>query len=158
MLITSVIVVAVILFVFLGGIYFGGHKVAINVNVKISQLSKLREMNCIYEEWIKFENNGNYIVDYLNKKNIKNVVVYGGTAMAECLIGKIKNDINILAIMDKDDSLDFGIIPTLKPGKVPLGTDCIIITTIGKFKDISDNLKKYNDVPMIYISDIFRIR
>lgn len=71
MLITSVIVVAVILFVFLGGTYFGGHKVAINVNVKISQLSKLREMNCIYEEWIKFENNGNYIVDYLNKKKYK---------------------------------------------------------------------------------------
>lgn len=145
-----------IMIFFVVGLYCGGKIVAKNVNTSLKQLSKSRQMNSIFEDWIKYENSDNSVIDYLKQKGYSSIVIYGGTAIAECLVGRLQKEIDILAIMDRDSTLDFGNIPTLAPGEVPKGTDCIIVTTIGQFQNIKNDLKKDNDVPMIYIGEIFR--
>lgn len=145
-----------ILFSFIGGLYCGGRIVAINVNVSLKQLSKLRQMNSIYEDWIKYENTGNSLINYFRHNGYNSIVIYGGTAIAECLVGRLQDEISILAVMDRDDSLDFGVIPTLKPGAAPAGAQCIVVTTIGQFQNIKSDLEKSNNIPMIYIEDILK--
>lgn len=145
-----------ILISFIGGLYCGGRIVAKNVNVSLKQLSKLRQMNSIYEDWIKYENTGNSLIKYFKHNGYNSIAIYGGTAIAECLVGRLQDSINILAIMDRDDSLDFGVIPTLKPGAAPVGAEGIVVTTIGQFQNIKSNLEKTNNIPMIYIEDILK--
>lgn len=52
-----------ILISFIGGLYCGGRIVAKDINVRLKQLSKLRQMNSIYEDWIKYENTGNSLIN-----------------------------------------------------------------------------------------------
>ena len=107
---------------------------------------------CYYytlREWIFNKQNGKSIEEYFQNNNIKTVAIYGIGTLGKLLYNDIKNyDIKIQYIIDNScaDIKKYQGVPIikLKDIKLCLNVDAIIITPIGNYIEIIQDIEKYD--------------
>ncbi len=132
---------------FLTGGILGGYKVAELYDKAIKIEEKRAEKNGINFRiscrWIKGYQNCKKIEDYLNKKEIKEVAVYGMGELGKCLIKELETEnIAIKYVIDRNNYRAFGTYLCYSPLDALPEVQAIIITPVSDFDNIARQLKE----------------
>lgn len=106
-------------------------------------------------DWLTNLENGHMIGDYLEKKEYRNVAVYGGRDIGEHLINQLyKTDISVKYIIDKRLFKPKYQIPIYRMDEELPTVDAIIVTPIWDYDNIREELLRKVNYPIISIKDL----
>ncbi len=126
---------------------------------EIYQAYSLAEKNkYIYRvalKWLEREKAGKGIDQYLKKRQIHNVAVYGlgylGKTLVECL--KANGDTNIYGIDNGTVSFNLDIPIYTGDDELP-EADVVIVTALSSYREIEKELIKKTNAPVVSLADI----
>lgn len=109
----------------------------------------------IYNQWLALRQAGLSVSDYLRRKGVKKIAVYGYAEFGTHLLNELKNsDIKVSCIIDRQDKFAFAGIEVIKPSEYRGNADLVIVTSVLHFKEIRDEFAKGCDCPVVSIEDI----
>lgn len=129
-------------------------------NLQISNrekdLQKYIQFYRVLIRWIKSIQEGYSIVDYLNKKGITCVAIYGYSDLGKLLHKELmRSNIRVEAILDKRDIGDaMDGIPVMSPLKYHMKADAILVTAIFYFDEIKQELQNMGFLNVISLEKI----
>lgn len=93
----------------------------------------------IYNQWLGLHHAGFYIADYLKRKGIKRIAVYGYAELGTHLVNELKNtEIEITCLIDQKDRFPYSHIRAIKPDEFEGNVDLIIVTPLMHFGEIKE--------------------
>lgn len=105
-------------------------------------------------QWVKIKQEGKNISDYLLKEGYREVAVYGMCYAGERLVNELDNtDIHVKYGIDKNADSIYSKIEIITVEDVK-HVDAIIVTAITFFDEISEQLRKHIDCPIISLENI----
>lgn len=95
----------------------------------------------VLTNWMDKRNKGKYIYDFLAKKNIHSVAIYGFAELGKLVVDELvsSDDINVCYIMDKR-VINNEKIRVIKPSENNPVVDAVIVTAINSYDIIRDEL------------------
>lgn len=122
---------------------------------RMKDLNKFRKMFFIYDSWIKMLNQEKTITQYLKKKSLKNVAIYGAGYLGKQLYQELKkNNINICYFIDINAANLQMEIPVYLPSDSLAKVDMIIVTLVENEESVEEMLKKKMDTKVKSISQL----
>ena len=116
---------------------------------------KMKEFYDVLVRWAKLHGSGRGIEQYLLKKNIKTVAIYGMKELGELLYDELKkSSIKVLYAIDKDAEYILSDLNVLSPSDSLQDVDAVIVTAIHYFSDIEAGMKARVSCPVISIEDV----
>lgn len=125
--------------------------VAKNKDKSINKYKDYYKLMCV---WANLSNDK--IVDYLQKKYIASVAIYGGRDMGEIMYKQLENSpINVKFFIDKSSySNSFSKLPLYSPDDKIDDADAVIVTPYMEYENIKNVLNKKNNLNVISIKDV----
>ena len=112
-----------------------------------------------FDKWLTESENNNFIREFLQKRNIKRVGVYGYGMLGRHLVFELRqSDISVEWIMDKRGDVISCGYPVLNPDKtgyIP-EVDIIIVTAVADFDEVEAMLYEKADYPVISLMEIVK--
>lgn len=109
----------------------------------------------VFNKWILAIHQGACIADYLTKKGIKNIAIYGMGILGKRLFDELyDSDINITCYIDKKSKKDYNGLSVVNIGDIPLEVDCIIVTPVYYYEEIKVNLSSTTSAKIISLEEI----
>lgn len=106
-------------------------------------------------QWIKIKQEGKSFTEYLKKKNIKTIAIYGMSYMGQSLLAELKDsDIKVLYGIDKMADSIYSDIDVYTPEIQFPKVDGVIVTSVYYFDEIEKILNAKMDCPILSLEDI----
>ena len=110
-----------------------------------------------FDKWMTENENNNFIREFLQKRNLKRVGVYGYGMLGRHLVFELhKSDVRIEWVMDKQgDAISCGF-PVLKPDSIGSVSevDIIIVTAVADADEVEELICEKVDYPVISLLDV----
>lgn len=129
---------------------------------KAQQNNKLLGMITLYDQWMYIKIRNENIVEYLLKKGVKKIAIYGMNYIGNRLYDELKgSEIEILVGIDQNADKILYDIPVFKLNDIELRKyvpqiDMIVITAVFFYQDIKKEIENYYRIPLISMNDILR--
>lgn len=107
------------------------------------------------DKWMELKEKGSSIADYLNRKNIKTVAIYGFAMMGKHVLRELEDSsIEVKYMIDRNTSRHNTPIEIKKPDDKLSYVDAVIVTPILEFSSISKSMKERLDTRYISIEEL----
>lgn len=122
--------------------------------------NRLISIIALYDYWMYLKIRNKNIVEYLIKKGIKKVALYGMNYVGNRLYDELKNsEIKVIVGIDQDAEKILYEIPILKIDDIELRkyiqeVDMIIVTAVAFFREIKQKIERYYPVQVVSMRDI----
>lgn len=138
------------------GYMCAGHKYCLEVEKQRQLAQKHEDLIRLYDIWIMVKQNSNRIDEYLIKKEIHSVVIYGMSYVGIRLYYELKNtDVIVKYGMDMNPRTNVVGIETKPSNYEKEGSvDAIIVTAITSFDSIKEKLSNLGYQNIIAIDEI----
>ena len=122
--------------------YFTGHKYCLLINNLKKENAKNRIIVRLYDVWMMIDAEKKEIGQFLSKKEIKTVVIYGMSFLGIRLYKKLEgSEVNVIYAMDRDPQVELPGIKIYVPGEEKIeDVDAVIVTAITSFDMIKKEL------------------
>lgn len=109
----------------------------------------------IFSEWIRKKQDGICLADYLEKRELKRVAIYGIGFIGERLYDELKNSsIEVVYAIDQNPDMVWSDLEVYSPGEKLPKVDAIIVTPLYYFETIRKSLEGKIDGLIISLEDI----
>ena len=109
----------------------------------------------IYNQWLALRQTGLCVADYLKRKNISRIAIYGYAEFGAHLINELRgSDIQIICLIDQADRYPFAEINVVKPDEFQGNVDLVIVTAILHYSEIEDFLSERVDCSIVSLEDM----
>ena len=126
------------------------------VREKEKKINKYKQYYDTLNYWMETKTSGKEFMNYFQKNNVKNIVIYGmgelGSRLYEQLEGE---DINIFYAIDRNPVSSYANLDVVGEARGEAEkVDLVIVTPIFDFDNIRDELQKYFSCEIISLEDI----
>lgn len=119
------------------------------------ECDKYLEMFLLLDTWLLNRNNEKKISDYLEKKGIQRVAIYGMGYVGKKLYEELSDEhIEIAYLIDKNKNIHIDDKFIKSPDEELDLVDAIIVTAIYDFEEVRDMMEERCSSPIISLSDI----
>lgn len=126
---------------------------AANEHIRI--LSKFQKMFFIYDDWMKLQEQKQYISDYLRKVGICSVAIYGDSYIGKRLHCSLQgNGVEVRYFIDKNADYLEERIPVYLPEEGLPSVDLIIICLVDGTESIREDLSQLSDAKIYSITEL----
>lgn len=140
---------------FAAGAYFMGRKVSKLVNERKKKADSQAATMLFFNRWLSAKQAGKRLEDYFHAKKYKKIMVYGMGYIGERLVDELEDsDIEIAAAMDRDAASIFADVPVIGIEADIPEADCIVVTPVYFYEEISKMLQNKTSCPIVSIKDI----
>lgn len=145
---------------FVLGVILGLKYFSSNMDKQIDEIenkkNKFWKMFLILEDWIKNEQNGKKIEEYLAKQNINTVAIYGMNHIGKLLYHQLKNSgISVkYGIDQRAEAMAEEGLNVYSPQMALEAVDAVIVTVVNDVEEIYTVLNDKTDSLLLSISDI----
>lgn len=109
----------------------------------------------IYSQWLALHQAGMLIADYLKRKNVRKIAIYGYGELGAHLINELKNtEIEIVCLIDQQNKFPFSGIKVVKPDEFDGNVNWVITTPLLHFREIKEYLNKRNSCRIVSLEDV----
>lgn len=109
----------------------------------------------IYNQWLGLHQAGKHISDYLKKKDIRQVAIYGYAELGTHLVNELKNtEINITCLIDQKELFPYSGIRTIQPESFKGDADLVIVTSLVHFNEIREYYRSKNINQLVSLETI----
>lgn len=134
-------------------LYAKRHKKKTNSNSDLAD--KHLQMFLLANYWIGIKQEGKSVAEYLKKRGINEIAVYGMSYLGETLIEELSDtDIKIKYGIDKSADDIYAEIQVVKPIEDLEKVDAVIVTSVAYYKEILEELSLKIDCPIISLETI----
>lgn len=137
------------------GFYLGGKMLVKMINdYKLRMTRNLSNM-MVLNNWLEFVYSGGNIEQYFHSRNYSRIMIYGNGYIGKRLLQALaKTDVEVVAVMDKKALLDGDSIVLGLESDIP-NVDCIVVTPVFYYNEISNELRNKTNIPIIPIEEIW---
>lgn len=129
--------------------------IQVAVNEHIKTLSKFQKMFFVYEDWMKLQEQKQYISDYLRKVEICSVALYGDSYIGKRLYCSLQeNGVEVRYFIDKNANYLEERIPVYLPEEGLPSVDLIIICLVDGTESIREDLSQLSDAKIYSITEL----
>jgi hypothetical protein len=140
---------------FITGFFLGGKMLVEMINEYKEQTNRNLSNMLIMNNWLNFIYSGGKISEFFYRNQYNKIMIYGGGYIGIRLAQALSNtDIDVVAIMDKKVLYNEDISVIGIDASIP-DVDCIVITPVYYYNEITDMLQKKTTIPMISIQLIW---
>ena len=139
------------------GWYFTGHKYCVELENCYNLEKKDREIIRIYDVWMMNHALGRSVGNYLSEQNVRNVAIYGMSALGIRLYYELKNqgDVTVEFAMDQNPQTELPEVTICKLDMEPkVQVDAVIVTAIFSYDAIERDLKKRGYTKIFALDEI----
>lgn len=109
----------------------------------------------LMNQWVKVKQENKSIAEWLEKRGIHTVAIYGMNYVGETLLNELKgSNISVKYGIDKNASQIYAEVDVYSPDETLETVDAVIVTAITYFDEISRNLESKFECPILSIEDI----
>lgn len=128
-------------------------------NTKIELMEKKSEKDLqnmrLFEQWLFIKQDDKSIQDYLKRKGIKTIAIYGMDFVGERLYDELKDTgVEVRYAIDKRGGCLCGDIPVISLEEELEPVDAIVVCAVYYFDEIKENLLTRTDIPVISLETI----
>lgn len=129
--------------------------VRVSEDTHIQLLSKFHKMFFVYDEWLKLQEQGIYIHDYLIRSGIENVAIYADSYIGKRLFQSLrKSGFEVKYFIDKNAAYLKEDIPVCLPDKQLPQADMIIISLVEEVQIIKTELAGISEAEIYGIAEL----
>lgn len=126
---------------------------------KLARQTELAEKHLalymLMNQWVQVKQDGKSLVDYFEKYEYKNIVIYGMNFVGQTLCKELESSsINIKYAIDKNAESIFADCDVVTMEDNLEEADAVIVTPIYYFDEIEEELSEKMDCPIISLEDI----
>lgn len=105
--------------------------------------------------WAEMESSGKKISDYIIQRGYKKVAIYGYGTLGEHLYAVLsKSDVGVACVIDRKADEKINLIEICKPDEIHQNFDAIIVTAIGNYDEIKEEMETKVSCPIISLEDL----
>ena len=131
------------------------HTIEVAADDHIKLLSKFQKMFFVYDDWIRLQENGKYIHEYLKKNGVESVAIYGDSYIGKRLHCNLKkNAVEVRYFIDRNAVYLDEEIPVYIPQAGLPYVDLIIISLVENVEEISKELTALTKGRVCSISEL----
>lgn len=109
----------------------------------------------IYSQWLALHQAGRYVSDYLGKKGIRRIAVYGYAELGNHLINELKGTgVEISCVIDRQDKYPYSGIKVVKPEDFEGDADLVIVTPLTYTEEIKKAVTQKSGCPAAALEDV----
>lgn len=120
-----------------------------------SKEEKFRNYYNLLNTWLTIKNKNRGLEEYFESNNYKKIGIYGMGELGNRLYEELKDSsVEIVYATDKYANNTFSEIEVIEIEKITNDVDVIVVTAVFAMEFITEELKKYVDVPIISLEDV----
>lgn len=105
--------------------------------------------------WMTLRERGISVENFLSKKGMKRIVVYGGGIFGRHLCRELKESgIEVVCIMDRNKDVIVEGLETVEPGRAIEAADAIVVTPFMQYTQIKEQLKEIYSCRLVSIEEV----
>lgn len=109
----------------------------------------------LMNQWLSIKQEGKNVADFLKRKEIKSIAIYGMSYVGERLYDELKDtDIVIKYAIDRNADGIYAEVDIVTPDEKLESVDAIIVTPVYYYKEISCMLMQKTNIKIISLEDI----
>lgn len=123
----------------------------------VSGVRVMFDQMLVWRRWVEVYQKGYHITDYLHKRGVQKVAIYGMADIGIALYNELVNsDIEVLYALDKAKEKSVCDVEVRKPEEIDNKIDIVIVTAVSYFSDIYDYIKEITSgqIKLIGIDEI----
>lgn len=122
----------------------------------IKLLSKFQKMFFVYDNWLKLQEEGRYIHEYLKKCGVRRVAIYGDSYIGKRLYRSLReNGVEVSCFIDRNAAYLEEEIPVYPPQEGLPKVDLIIISLVEAVEAIGKDLAKLSEARICSLAELF---
>lgn len=136
------------------GFIFGGKMLVGMINDYKKRMERNLSNMMLFNDWLETLYSGGSIEQYFHNNGYKRIMIYGNGHIGRRLFQALADsDIEVAAVMDKSASGDEDGMVIGPDSKIP-DVDCIVITPVYFYDDISAMLQEKTNVPVVSMQKV----
>ncbi len=105
--------------------------------------------------WLEIRQEGRSLAEYFEKKEYRNVAIYGMKELGERLYDELKDSaVKVKYCIDKDAKDLYAEVPIYLPEEKVEPVDAVVVTAITSFDDIKSMMSDRVSCPIISLEDV----
>lgn len=129
--------------------------VAMNKEYLVQVLCKNNHHAKIFDKWMTLLEKDIFVDNILSEKGYKSVAVYGMGLLGKHLVKQLcGSKINVKYIIDRNATLSYKNIPFIRIGEQMDKIDAIIVTPVGEYNCIKEELLNYYSCDIVSLQNI----
>lgn len=128
-----------------------------NAEIKLMEKKTEKDLQNIrlLEQWLFIKQDNKLIADYLIRKEIKTIAIYGMDFVGERLYDELKNTgVEVKYAIDRRGGCLCGDIPVISLEEELKPVDVIVVSAVYYFDEIEESLSTRTDIPIISLETI----
>ena len=122
----------------------------------IKLLSKFQKMFFLYDQWLRFQEEGNYIHGYLEKRGVRRVAIYGDSYIGKRLYHSLRdNGMEVRYFIDRNADYLEEEIPVYPPQAGLPEVDLIIISLVEAVEAIREDMTRLSEAKICSVTELF---
>lgn len=122
----------------------------------IKLLSKFQKMFFLYDQWFRFQEEGTYIHEYLEKHGFRRVAIYGDSYIGKRLYHSLRdNGMEVRYFIDRNAAYLKEEIPVYPPQAGLPKVDLIIISLVEAVEAIRKDMKRLSEAKICSVTELF---
>ena len=106
-------------------------------------------------QWAEMENEGKKISDRILQRGYKNVAIYGYGTLGEHLYNVLnKSEVCVKCVIDQKADEKMNLIEVCRPDEIHQDFDAMIVTAIGNYDEIKEEMETKVSCPIISLEDL----
>ncbi len=143
---------------FTSGFALGGKALVGMINDYKERMERNLANMMLFNDWLEFLYSGGSVEQYFQDCGYKKIMVYGNGYIGKRLIQALEQtEIDVITVMDKADFSDRNEMVIGVSEAIP-SVDCIVITPVFYYDEISEMLQKKTDIPIISMRAIINAK
>lgn len=121
----------------------------------IKLLSKFQKMFFIYDQWLRLQERKKYLHDYLKRRGVYRVAIYGDSYIGRRLYYSLReNGVEVCCFIDRNAAYLEEEIPVYPPRPELPAVDCIIISLVEAVEAIREELMRLSEAEIYSIAEL----
>lgn len=133
----------------------GRERVADKLQPLIDEVAKYRDFYKLMDRWLFLKENGKCLYPYFEEHGYRRIIIYGFASLGKHLYEEMKETrIEVVCALDRRSGIDYKNITVQNPEMNIPDCDVIIITAISDWENISRELKRKTNCPVVSLQEV----
>lgn len=125
------------------------------MNIRLRMLDRYHKMFYLMDQWMELKQRGIEVSDYLEKRNIHQIAVYGMTLLARRIIAELAvSNVKVMYVIDKNSDFLEEEIKTCSPDQALEDVDIVIVALVEGEGKIKQSINEKFKFPVCGFSDL----
>ena len=128
-----------------------------NTEIKLMEKKSEKDLHnvILFEQWLFIKQDNKSIEDYLKRKEIKTIAIYGMDFVGERLYDELKDtSIEVRYAIDRRGGCLCGDIPVISLEEEFDPVDAIVVSAVYYFDEIKESLLMRTDIPVVSLETL----